>query len=115
MATVPTKVDDIDGGSDEVDTVYFLDPTTGKGREIDLSAENRQDIEEFWQPFVKNSRPQSATKATRKASSGSRPRRSSEMTAIRAFGRENGFEVKDRGRPSSELRKAWEAAGSPAA
>ncbi|EYT57185.1 Lsr2 family protein [Microbacterium sp. UCD-TDU] len=97
-------VDDLDGTQLEDgqgETVRFgLD---GKAYEIDLSAENAAALQEALAPFVKAGRRQGGSGAPRRRSS------SRDLDAIRAWARENGYEVADRGRISADVEKAYNA------
>lgn len=106
-------VDDLDG-SDASDTVYFgLD---GAQYEIDLSDDNAAKLREALAPYVGHARRATSRRgASRGARGSSRPSRGRESGAgspaeIRAWARENGWDVPDRGRVSSEVREAYEAA-----
>lgn len=97
-------VDDLDGTQLEDgqgETVRFgLD---GKAYEIDLSAENAAALQEALAPFVKAGRRQGGSGTPRRRSS------SRDLDAIRAWARENGYEVADRGRISADVEKAYNA------
>lgn len=97
-------VDDLDGTQLEDgqgETVRFgLD---GKAYEIDLSAENAAALQEELAPFVKAGRRQGGSGIPRRRSSGR------DLDAIRAWARENGYEVADRGRISADVEKAYNA------
>lgn len=104
-------VDDIDG-SDAAETVTFgLD---GVQYEIDLSSENADQLREALAPYVGHARRSGGRR--RAAGSASRPRSSSASGAgptaaeIRAWARENGWDVPDRGRVAAEVRDAYNAA-----
>jgi hypothetical protein len=106
-------VDDIDG-SDATETVLFgLD---GAQYEIDLSDDNAAKLRDALAEYVGHARRASSRRgAPRGARGASRPSRSREKGAgspaeIRAWARENGWDVPDRGRVSTEVREAYEAA-----
>lgn len=106
-------VDDIDG-SDAAETVTFgLD---GAQYEIDLSADNADKLREALATYVGHGRRAGG----RRRSSGSGGRSSGSRSAassggpsaadVRAWARENGWDVPERGRVSSEVREAYDAA-----
>lgn len=98
-------VDDIDQ-SDADETVTFgLD---GKEYAIDLNAKNARSLRDALAPFVAHGRSASSRggrrSASRTAASGAAP------SEIRAWARENGFDVPERGRVAAEVREAYAAA-----
>lgn len=93
-------VDDIDG-SDAEETVSFgLD---GREYEIDLSKANAERLREALALYVGHAR-RGGGRRGRSRSGGPSP------ADIRAWARENGFDVPDRGRVSSSVREAFLAA-----
>jgi Lsr2 len=105
-------VDDIDG-SEAAETVTFgLD---GAQYEIDLSADNADKLREALAPYVGHGR---RAGGRRRSSGGGRSSGSRSTAAsggpsaadIRAWARENGWDVPERGRVSSEVREAYAAA-----
>ena len=104
-------VDDIDG-SDAAETVTFgLD---GVQYEIDLSTENADKFRDVLAPYVGHAR---RAGGRRRGSGGGRSngtasssRSGASAADIRAWARENGWEVPDRGRVSAEVREAYDAA-----
>ena len=103
-------VDDIDE-SEAAETVSFgLD---GVQYEIDLSEANADALREALAPYVGHARRSAGRGGRRRSSSAARSsRRSAAGSAaeIRAWARENGWNVPDRGRVSAEVRAAYEAA-----
>jgi hypothetical protein len=97
-------VDDIDQ-SDAEETVSFgLD---GKEYAIDLNSKNASKLRDALAPYVAHARSVSSRSrrgATAKAATGAAP------AEIRAWARDNGFEVPDRGRVAAEVREAYAAA-----
>ncbi len=113
-------VDDLDGSvADE--TVHFT--WEGKALVVDLNKKNADKLRKAIEPFVAAARPGGtvqAPAARRRLSSGSssgkRQHDSGAATSvIRAWARENGVEVPDRGRLKPDVLQAWEAAGKPGA
>ena len=109
-------VDDIDG-SEAAETVTFgLD---GAQYEIDLSADNADKLREALAPYVGHGRRAGGRRRSGGGSSGrSSSGRSSSTSSsggasaadVRAWARENGWDVPERGRVSAEVREAYDAA-----
>ena len=103
-------VDDIDG-SDAAETVSFgLD---GAQYEIDLSAANADKLREVLSVYVGHGRRAGGRKrgASKAAANGSRRGAAGPSAAeIRAWARDNGWNVPERGRVSAEVREAYAAA-----
>lgn len=107
-------VDDIDG-SEAAETVPFgLD---GAQYEIDLSADNADKLREALAPYIGHGR---RAGGRRRSSGGGSGRSTGGRAAaasggpsaaeVRAWARENGWDVPERGRVSSEVREAYDAA-----
>lgn len=95
-------IDDVDGSDAEETVTFALDGVT---YEIDLNAKNASDFREALAPWVGAARRSGGRKTTgRKAGSRSS---SSETRRIRAWAKENGYQVSDRGRVSAEIREAY--------
>jgi hypothetical protein len=93
-------VDDIDGTEAEETVNFALD---GREYEIDLSTKNAAGLREALAPYVGHARRASGRRGRNRAGGPS-------PADIRAWARENGFSVPDRGRVSSEVRDAYLAA-----
>lgn len=102
--TVVITSDDLNGKeSDEVASHSFsLD---GVSYEIDLVPENYDLLLEALAPFIDAGRKQGRVKGARKASAGG-----PSAEDVRAWARENGYAVNERGRVSKEIREAYDAA-----
>ncbi|GEL17337.1 histone-like nucleoid-structuring protein Lsr2 [Pseudonocardia asaccharolytica] len=113
-------VDDLDG-SDASETVEFA--VDGRTYEIDLSEVNRRKLDEALAPFVAAARNTgrggsrrrvgaSTVVASRQAAGSAAGATAAEVRArneaIRAWARENGFEVSSRGRIRGEILEAYE-------
>ncbi|MFR9795232.1 histone-like nucleoid-structuring protein Lsr2 [Streptomyces sp. MS06] len=99
-------VDDLDGGEADETVTFALD---GKTYEIDLTTSNADKLRGLLGPYVKSGR------RTGGRSSGGRGKRaasssSPDTAAIRAWAKENGYEVNDRGRVPASIREAYEKA-----
>lgn len=102
-------VDDIDG-SDASETVSFgLD---GAQYEIDLSVANADRLREALAPYIGHGRRAGGRKKAASAARATAPSTASGPSAadIRAWARENGYDVPERGRVSAEVREAYAAA-----
>jgi hypothetical protein len=103
-------VDDIDG-SDAAETVTFgLD---GVQYEIDLSTDNADKFRDVLAPYVGHARRSGGRRRSSSGggrSNGSASRSGASAADIRAWARDNGWDVPDRGRVSAEVREAYDAA-----
>jgi hypothetical protein len=94
-------VDDLDGGKAAETVSFALD---GVSYEIDLSAKNAAKLRDALASWVGHSRRAGGRR-------GGRPRAArsggGDLTAMREWGRKNGFQVSDRGRISAELQAAY--------
>jgi Lsr2 len=110
-------VDDVDGGKAEETVSFALD---GVSYEIDVSEKNASALREALAPWVGHARRvggRASSGRSRSTSSGGgsgRSRGSSggrhDLSDVRAWARENGYQVSDRGRVSSEVIAAYEKA-----
>ena len=108
-------VDDLDG-SDAAGTVSFA--LDGRAYEIDLSEDNAARLRESLASFVAAGRKSGGSAAAGRrapkmtASSGRRPQPldREQTAAIRAWARQNGHQVSDRGRISKTVVDAFQAA-----
>ncbi|GEM31475.1 Lsr2 family protein [Nocardia neocaledoniensis NBRC 108232] len=109
---VVTLIDDFDGTSVAEDSVSF--GIDGAAYEIDLSATNAAKLRETfdqWLPYARRigrTKPSSRRPAATEAPSTRR----SDLAAIRAWASENGHTVSSRGRISSEVIAAYDAASA---
>ncbi|MGW3134912.1 histone-like nucleoid-structuring protein Lsr2 [Streptomyces sp. NPDC001139] len=105
--TITVYTDDLTGAeSDEVRTHTFsLD---GVNYEIDLVSDNYDKLFEALAPFIDKGRK------TGRASGGRRARKTStdgpSAEELRAWARENHYQVNDRGRVPSSIREAYDKA-----
>jgi nucleoid-associated protein Lsr2 len=97
-------IDDIDQSDAEETVTFGLD---GKDFAIDLNKKNARSLRDALAPYVAHARPVSGRggrRSSAKAAGGTAP------SEIRAWARENGFDVPERGRVSAEVREAYAAA-----
>lgn len=97
-------VDDIDQSEADETVSFGLD---GKSFVIDLNVKHAAALRNAMAPYVGHARPDGGRR-----SAGRRTARTSSSSAseIRAWARANGFDVSERGRISSEVRDAYDAA-----
>ena len=100
-------VDDLDGGEADETVTFALD---GKTYEIDLTTANADKLRGLLEAYVKGGRRTggraSGGRGKARATSGG----SQDTAQIRAWAKENGFEVNDRGRVPATIREAYEKA-----
>ncbi len=97
-------VDDLDGG-EASDTVSFS--IDGRAYEIDLSAANADKLRSSLSPFVAQARKASAPTPRRRQHAASNRQRSSD---IRAWAKDHGIAVNDRGRIPASVVEKYDAA-----
>jgi hypothetical protein len=102
-------VDDIDG-SDASETVSFA--LDGVDYEIDLSDEHAADLRNAVSLYIGHARRTGGRRKSGRRAASSAAADSTGTTAadIRAWARENGWTVPERGRVSSDVREAYAAA-----
>ncbi|MFF3407501.1 Lsr2 family protein [Streptomyces sp. NPDC002742] len=106
--TVVILTDDLTGGDADETMTFGLD---GKTFEIDLNDKNAAKLRKLLAPYVEAGR-----KLSGKASGGARGRggpaktNGEDTVAIRAWARENGYDVNDRGRVPATIREAYHKA-----
>ena len=101
-------VDDIDG-NDASETVSFA--LDGVDYEIDLSDQHAGDLRDALALYIGHGRRTGGRRRSGRKSSASAATDGGPSAAdIRAWARENGYEVPERGRVSAEVREAYAAA-----
>lgn len=99
-------IDDIDGGEAEGTVRFGLD---GAEYEIDLSAKHNEELRTALGTYVAHARKLSGA-ARRTTPRGGRKPSSNDTVAARAWARENGYDIKDRGRVPADLVAKYQAA-----
>lgn len=101
-------IDDLDG-SDAEETVSFgLD---GVSYEIDLSQANAAQLRDDLAKWVGSARRvKGRVSRTTRATGGSSGNSKDDLNKIREWGRQNGYQVSERGRVSREVQEAYAAA-----
>lgn len=103
-------LDDIDGGEANETVTFAID---GKTYEIDLNEANAQKLRDALDPYLKAGRRAGGTRGARGAARGGRGTAGGPDTAkIRAWAKENGYDVNDRGRVPASIREAYEKASA---
>lgn len=112
---VITYTDDVTGEDAEDITTHTI-LIDGAGVEIDLAGESHDRLLELLHPYL--SAP-GARRVRGGVAAGAKPKRrgaattgSTDLAVIRAWGRQNGYEVSDRGRVSAQVREAYEKANA---
>jgi Spy/CpxP family protein refolding chaperone len=97
--------DDIDGSAG-AETVTF--GINGVSYEIDLAEKNRAKFEKAFAPYIEHGRrvARSRRRTTSARAGGAQPDRA----AVRAWARERGLRVSERGRISADVLRQYEAA-----
>jgi hypothetical protein len=102
-------IDDIDGGEAEGTVRFGLD---GTDYEIDLNAGHGEDLRSALANYVAHARKVNGA-ARRGAARGGRTPSTADTVAVRAWARENGIGIKDRGRvPADVIAKYQASAGA---
>ncbi|MEU3355908.1 Lsr2 family protein [Streptomyces sp. NPDC037389] len=103
-------VDDLDGGEADETVTFALD---GKSYEIDLTTGNADKLREALADYVKAARRTGGRASAARGKGRVATAVGSPDTAkIRAWAKENGYNVNDRGRVPAEIREAYEKANA---
>jgi hypothetical protein len=102
-------IDDIDGGEAEGTIRFALD---GTEYEIDLSTKHSEELRSAIEKYVGHARKVGGTarRAGRPAGRAGRANPALNTTEIRNWARENGYDIKDRGRVPADLVAKYQAA-----
>ena len=96
--------DDLDGSSDAESVTFTFD---GVSYEIDLSEQNRAKLDAAVAPFIEAGRRVSRSRGRRGTSRPAGP--NADRAAVRAWAREQGLKVSERGRISADVIGQYEA------
>ena len=99
-------IDDIDGGAAEGTVRFALD---GTDYEIDLSGKHSDELHTTLRKYVDHARKVGGM-ARRPGGRGGRRPSTVDTVAVRAWARENGYDIKDRGRVPADLVAKYQAA-----
>jgi len=107
MASIVSVVvsDDIDGSPNAQTMTFGFD---GVNYEIDLAENNRAKLVEDFAPYVGAARK--ASQRRPRTAGARRPGSQGDLAAVRAWAREQGLNVSERGRISAEIMQRYEAA-----
>lgn len=103
-------IDDLDGTVlDDGVTINFS--VNGHTYEIDLSPESAEAFHDVLAPYIKAGRPVAGntSRTTTQGRSGGKSGRT-DLAAVRAWAKDNGHDVSDRGRVSVSVLEAYDAA-----
>jgi hypothetical protein len=98
-------IDDIDGGEAEGTVRFALD---GSEYEIDLNARHSQELRSALGKYVTHARKVGGT--ARKSTFRGRRSAAVDTVAVRAWAREQGIAIKDRGRVPADITAKYQAA-----
>jgi hypothetical protein len=98
-------IDDIDGGEAAGTVRFALD---GIAYEIDLSIEHTDELHTALGKYIGHARKTGGT--PRRAPRGRRAASTIDTTAVRTWAREQGYDIKDRGRVPADLVAKYQAA-----
>jgi hypothetical protein len=98
-------IDDIDGGEAAGTVRFALD---GVDYEIDLSIEHTDELHTALGTYIGHARKVGGT--SKRAPRGRRAASTIDTTAIRTWAREQGYDIKDRGRVPADLVAKYQAA-----
>jgi hypothetical protein len=96
-------VDDLDGTTADETVAFALD---GVNYEIDLTSGNAAGLREALAPWINKARRVSGRAARGRGRRGS----DGDTAKVRAWAKERGYQVSERGRISADIRKAYEDA-----
>jgi hypothetical protein len=105
--TTVTITDDIDGSTNAKEVSFSLN---GRSWVIDLNAKNRAALEKALKPYIAKATEQRGGGRRGKTVRRSSRSKSRDLAAVREWARTNGHQVSDRGRISSDIQQAYDAA-----
>jgi Lsr2 len=98
-------IDDIDGGAADGTVHFGLD---GTNYEIDLSNTHTDELRQALGKYIEHGRKISG--AARRSPRAPRTTPSVDTAKVREWAKDNGYEIKDRGRVSADLVEKYQAA-----
>ena len=102
--TITRLIDDVDGSEASETVMFGLD---GTAYEIDLNEKNASALRDALSLYVAHGRK--AARARAGSRGGSAKSSGSDASEVRAWARDNGFKVSERGRVPREVVEAFEA------
>jgi hypothetical protein len=100
--TIIQLLDDLDGSEASETIVFGLD---GKTYEIDLNDKNAAKLRKALEPYTNKGRKLNQTRGGKRSSAGRSA--DSDTAQIRAWAKENGYDVNDRGRVPADIKEAY--------
>ena len=109
--TIVQVSDDLDGSANAIEVRFAFE---GPEYAIDLSSKNRKALEKALRPYVEagtrvSGRRSGATRSARSKRSGNSGNPTVDLAAVRAWAKENGHQVSDRGRLPKAVLDAYSA------
>ena len=107
---IDVLTDDLDGSDADGTLTFAVD---GASYELELSKKNRAAFDKAVAPYIaaaRKARTSSAASTRRGSSSSAGSPKRTDLAEIRAWAREQGWEVSDRGRIAAEIIEAWDSA-----
>ena len=109
--TIVQVSDDLDGSANASEVRFAFE---GTEYAIDLSSKNRKALEKALRPYVEagtkvSGRRSAATRSARPKRSGNSGNSALDLAAVRAWAKENGHQVSDRGRLPKAVLDAYSA------
>ncbi|MEW2424551.1 Lsr2 family protein [Streptomyces nigra] len=101
---VTQLIDDLDGSEASETIVFGLD---GKTYEIDLNEKNAAKLRKALESYVDKGRKTGGARGGKRGGSTQTAASSGDTALIRAWAKENGYEVNDRGRVPAEIKEAY--------
>jgi hypothetical protein len=103
VVTTTEYTDDIDGSKAEGTISFSFE---GTNYEIDLSRSNSRAFEKAMAPYIGHARKARATRSRGRGRGGAKH----DLSAVRTWASENGYQVAPRGRVAAEVLEAYDAA-----
>lgn len=97
-------IDDVDGSEADETVIFALD---GVEYEIDLTADHAEELREHFAAWIECARRTGGRSTRRRSRKQSAAPVETDTAEIRAWARENGYEVSDRGRISATIMEAY--------
>ncbi|MFI5888113.1 Lsr2 family protein [Streptomyces sp. NPDC051554] len=102
--TIIQLLDDLDGSEASETVVFGLD---GKTYEIDLNEKNAAKLRKALASYVDKGRKMNQARGGRRGGATQAAAGSGDTALIRAWAKENGHEVNDRGRVPADIKEAY--------
>ncbi|MEU9272887.1 Lsr2 family protein [Streptomyces sp. NPDC048251] len=102
--TIIQLLDDLDGSEASETIVFGLD---GRTYEIDLNEKNAAKLRKALAPYADKGRKLNQTRGGRRGGATQAAASGGDTALIRAWAKENGYDVNDRGRVPAEIKEAY--------